>query len=304
VSASQSGSLASAEFVCNVCGEMNRRPPEGLGRERPGCSACGANVRLRGMLRALSQELFGLDLTLPEFPRVKSLRGLGLSDSENCAARLAQKFDYRNTYFHREPLLDITRVSEGESGQYDFVLASEVFEHVPPPAERAFENAFRLLREGGALVFTVPYSLDAATAEHFPELGEHGLARVGDGLVLVNRSRSGELQVLENLVFHVSFGGQALEMREFSECALQAMLRAAGFAEVRIYADPCPTYGIESGEAWSLPMAARKGRPGLSRSATRDVVEEWHGLKRKFDADMRRLGRSWWFRVGRKMGWV
>jgi SAM-dependent methyltransferase len=292
------------EFVCNVCGSPNRAPAGGLDRERPSCAACGSNVRMRGLLHALSQELFGDNLTLPEFPRVKSLRGLGLSDSVQYADALAGKLDYRNTYFHREPHFDITQVPEAEAGRYDFLLASEVFEHVPPPAERAFANAFRLLREGGVLVFTVPYSLDAATAEHFPALHEHGLAQVGGSTVLVNRTAKGEIQVFDNLAFHVSFGGQALEMREYSEAALKAALAAAGFTEVRIFTENFAPYGIVHAEACSLPIAARKGSFGLSRAAARDIVEEWRGLKQKFDADMLRLGKSWWFRIGRKLGWL
>jgi SAM-dependent methyltransferase len=290
------------EFVCNVCGSPSRAPAGGLDRERPSCAACGSNVRMRGLLQALSRELFGADLTVPEFPRVKSLRGLGLSDSAQYADALGAKFDYRNTYFHREPYFDITQVAETEAGCYDFVLASEVFEHVPPPAERAFANAFRLLREGGVLVFTVPYSLDAATAEHFPALHEHGLAQVGGRTVLVNRTAQGEVQVFENLAFHVSFGGQALEMREYSEAALKAALTAAGFTEARIFTENYDPYGIVHAEACSLPIAARKGSYGLSRAAAGDIVQEWRGLKQKFDADMRRLGKSWWFRVGRKLG--
>jgi SAM-dependent methyltransferase len=290
------------EFVCNVCGSPNRAPAGSFDRERPGCAACGSNVRMRGLLQALSQELFGASLALPEFPRVKSLRGLGLSDSVQYADTLAAKLDYRNTFFHREPHFDITQVPEADLGQYDFLLASEVFEHVPPPAERAFANAFRLLREGGVLVFTVPYSLDAATAEHFPALHEHGLAQVGGRTVLVNRTAQGEVQVFENLAFHVSFGGQALEMREYSETALKSALAAAGFTDVRIFAENYAPYGVFHTEACSLPIAARKGRFGLSRAAARDIVEEWRGLKQKFDADMRRLGKSWWFRIGRKLG--
>ena len=150
------------EFVCNVCGSPNRAPAGGFDRERPTCTACGSNVRMRGLLHALSQELFGANLTLPEFPRVKSLRGLGLSDSVQYADTLAARLDYRNTFFHREPHFDITKVSEAEYGRYDFVLASEVFEHVPPPAEHAFTNGFRLLRDGGVLVFTVPDQPDEA----------------------------------------------------------------------------------------------------------------------------------------------
>ena len=63
-------------------------------------------------------------------------------------------------------------------------------------------HAFRLLKTPGVLLLTVPYSLEATTAERFPELHEFGIARVGDTTVLVNRSRSGELRVFENLVFH------------------------------------------------------------------------------------------------------
>jgi SAM-dependent methyltransferase len=292
------------EFVCNVCGSSNRAPAGGIDRERPSCTACGSNVRMRGLLHALSRELFGTDLTLPEFPRVKSLRGLGLSDSMQYTEALAAKLDYRNTYFHREPRFDITDVPEAETGLYDFLLSSEVFEHIPPPAERAFANAFRMLREGGVLVFTVPYSLDAATAEHFPALHEHGLAQVGGRTVLVNRTPSGEVQVFEDLAFHVSFGGQALEMREYSEAALRTMLGAAGFSEVRVCTENYAPYGIVHAEACSLPIAARKGSFGLSRAAARDIVEEWRGLKQKFDGDMRRLGKSWWFRIGRKAGWL
>jgi SAM-dependent methyltransferase len=257
---------------------------------------------MRGLLQALSLELFGANLALPEFPRVKSLRGLGLSDSVQYADALAARLDYRNTFFHREPRFDITQPDEGECGRYDFLLASEVFEHVPPPPERAFANAFRLLREGGVLVMTVPYSLDAATAEHFPSLGAHGLAKVGGRTVLVNRAADGAMQMFEDLAFHISFGGDALEMREFSEAALQAMLAAAGFTEVRIFSENYAPYGIVHSEACSLPIAARKGRFGLSRAAAGDIVEEWRGLKQKFDQDMKRLAKSWWFRIGRKLG--
>lgn len=292
------------QFVCNVCGTPNPAPSGGFDRERPTCTSCGSNVRMRGLLHALSTELFGASLTLPEFPRVKALRGLGLSDSVQYADALAARFDYRNTFFHREPYFDITQIDDAGCGRYDFLLASEVFEHVPPPPERAFTNAFRLLREGGVLLFTVPYSLDAATAEHFPALHEHGLAEVGGRTVLVNRTASGDLQVFENLAFHVSFGGRALEMREYSESALKALLDAAGFTDVRIFSENYAPFGIVHSEACSLPIAARKGAFGLSRAATRDLVEEWRGLKQKFDADIRRLGKSWWFRIGRKIGWL
>src|SRR5207302_4960988 len=117
-------------FTCNACGYRNQTSAERFPREEPTCARCKSNVRVRGVLRALSLELFGLDLPITDFPRVKSLRGLGTSDGQY-AERLAAQFDYRNTYYDREPRFDITREPPAsELGAYDFVISSEVFEHV------------------------------------------------------------------------------------------------------------------------------------------------------------------------------
>jgi hypothetical protein len=289
------------EFICNLCGAANRRV-EGFGREEPSCVTCASNVRMRGLLRALSMELFGMPLTVPDFPRVKSLRGIGMSDSAQYADLLAARFDYRNTFYDREPRFDIANVDERELGLHDFVLSSEVLEHVAPPVGRSLANAFGLLKTAGVLLLTVPYSLEATTAEHFPELGEYGVARVGERLVLVNRTRSGETQVFDELVFHVSFGDPALEAREFSQRDLECLLRAAGFSEVRIYSEEYRPYGIVHAEQCSFPIAARKGAFALGRDATRDVVEQWRDVRQTHDRQMQRLAQSYWFRIGRKLG--
>ena len=291
-----------AGFTCNICGTAN--PVLKLGREIAGCESCGSSVRTRGLLHALSLELFGVSLALPDFPRVKSLRGMGMSDPAQYANLLSAKFDYRNTFYDREPRFDICRPDEAEFGKYDFLLSSEIFEHVPPPAEAALQNAFRLLKSAGVLVLTVPYSLESATAEYFPGLHEHGLARVGDRVVLVNRTREGRLETFENLVFHYGWGEPSLELREFSETALKALLAAAGFQEIRIHSDDHPPFGVVHSEAWSLPIAARRGEFAFSREVARDVLREWRDLTLKFHAEMKRLDRSLWFRIGRKLGFL
>src|SRR5207302_5040966 len=112
----------------------------------------------------------------------------------------------------------------------------------------------------------------------------------------------GELQIFDEPVFHVDFAGQALEMREFSEAGLRTAIREAGFDETRVYSRDYAPYGIVHAEACSLPIAARKGNFALGRDATRDVVEQWAELRRAFDREMRKLGRSYWFRLGRKIG--
>jgi SAM-dependent methyltransferase len=289
------------DFTCNICGAANRRAG-GFTREEPSCVSCASNVRMRALLRALSLELFGTALAAPEFPRVKSFRGLGMSDSAQYADLLAARFDYRNTFYDRAPRFDIAAADEREFGLHDFAIASEVLEHVAPPVERAIGNAARLLKDAGVLLLTVPYSLEATTAEHFPELHDHGIARVGEDLVLVNRTRNGETQVFDKLVFHVGFGDPALEAREFSERELICLLRAAGLSEVHVYNDDYPSFGIMHSEDCSFPIAARRAPFAMGRDAARDIVEQWRDVRQTHDRQMRRLGRSYWFRIGRKLG--
>jgi hypothetical protein len=290
------------EFRCNICGRLNRREAAELGRETASCDKCGSSVRTRSLIHTLALELFGLPLALPDFPRVKSLRGIGLSDPSQYADGLAAKFDYRNTFYDREPRFDIVHPAADESGRYDFLISSEVFEHVPPPAETAFSNACRMLKQTGVLVLTVPYSLDAATREHYPDLHEYGMARVGDRVVLVNRQHDGRIEVFEDLVFHFGWGQPSLELREFSESGLRGALAGTGFCEVRIYSEDYPPFGIVHGESWSLPIAARKAPFAMGIDAARDIVREWRDLKLKFNAEMDKLGESIWFKIGRRFG--
>jgi len=292
------------EFTCNICGAANRCAPEALTREASTCAECGSNVRTRSLMLLLSRELFGTALTLPEFPRIKSLRGLGMTDWPEYARRLGEKFDYRNTFYNREPRLDITDAPEHESGQYDFLISSEIFEHVMPPAGNAFRGAHRMLKPAGVLILTVPYSIEATMLEHYPEIHEFGFAQVGDGVVLVNRTRSGQMQVFEHPVFHGPGPGKALEMREFTEAELKRALLEAGFSDARIYAEKYLPYGIAYSEKWSLPVVARKGEFAFSREAARGLIEEWRDYRNRFDEEMKRMDRSVWFRIGRRLGLI
>ena len=172
--------------------------------------------------------------------------------------RLAEVFDYRNTFYDRQPRFDLGEASE-QSDSYDFVVSSDVFEHVAPPNHQAFRNAYDMLKPNGVLVFTVPYEIEES-AEHFPELYEYGLAQVGDRIVMVNRTRAGEMQVFENLTFHRSGAGKALEMRVFSEKMLRDVLAVAGFSGVKIYTESYRPFGIVTRRVVvALPIAARKG---------------------------------------------
>ncbi len=294
------------DFTCNLCGKPNRRTAAELGRENSSCSSCGCTVRVRGFLRALALELFGTNLTLPDFPRLKSLRGIGTSDTGQYASLLAEKFDYRNTFFDRAPQFDITSPSEAECGQYDFIVSSEVFEHVKPPVEAAFANVCRLLKPNGVFVLTVPYSVEDRTLERFPELHEYAVARLGKGSVLVNRTEAGELQVFDNLIFHGG-SGATLEMRQFSEKDLMAALAGAGFGEVHVYGESFEPFGILYPEPWSLPIGARKGPFALGLESTRELLNELLQLRLilgRTGAELEKVKSSALARLARRLGFV
>jgi SAM-dependent methyltransferase len=155
-------------FQCNICDARNDLPRSQFGREIPTCAGCGSTVRRGALMRILSREIFGMDLRISDFPVLKGIRGLGMSDSLDYAKRLAEKFDYRNTYYDREPKFDITLVHEHELGSYDFVISSEVLEHVVAPVERAFKHLHRLLKPNGVLLLTVPYRPEGSRSTSAP----------------------------------------------------------------------------------------------------------------------------------------
>jgi SAM-dependent methyltransferase len=242
-------------FVCNICGETNSIAV--LRHEESSCRVCGSNVRIRALVYLLSRELFGDGFLLSEFPPLPAVKGLGLSDQSSYAAPLAARFDYTNTFYDREPRLDITGRNTERYGTYDFILASDVFEHVAAPVERAFDEAFQLLKPHGTLFLTVPFSLQEATAERFPGLHEYAVVSLSGSPVLINRRRDGVLEIREDLVFHGGKGA-TLEMRLFSQKDLESKLNAAGFGKVSFQTEAVPRFGIFYEGGWSLPLVARK----------------------------------------------
>jgi len=280
----------SGNFRCNICGAECEQRDTPQGREVPGCPACGSTVRLRSLIALLSREIFGVELALPDFPVLKGVRGIGMSDPHELAVRLAEKFDYTNTFYHQEPRLDIVHPGQEQRGRYDFILSSEVLEHVPPSVEQAFANLNRMLKPEGLLLLTVPYSIEGRTAEHFPELHEYALASPGGRTVLVNRRRDGSLEVFENISFHGG-DGSTLEMRIFTEGSLKELLAGAGFDSVHIASQDVPEFGVRHSETWSLPIVGRKGdfQPPAVEIATayRNAVRKSASLARDLELHQR-----------------
>lgn len=277
---SDTAAEAAIEFRCNICGRENRQPLARMDREVGSCDGCQSTVRTRAVAQMIAREMFGLDMPVTDFPVLKQVRGMGISDSPDYAGRLAEKFTYRNTYYHKEPRFDILNVPDSEWGSYDFVIASEVFEHVAAAPNVPFEHAFRLLKPGGLFFFTVPYTLAETTTEHFPELNDYRIVEFGGRYVMINRTRDGRIQIFEDLVFHGG-GGETLELRVFTEKDLRKLMLEAGFTAVEIYGNNYPPFGIVRPENWSLPMTARKQPFGLTGGAVTELLENWRAATRR-----------------------
>jgi SAM-dependent methyltransferase len=260
-------------FLCNICGGTNTI--EMLRQEDSSCAGCGSNVRLRALVYLLSTELFGDGLILPDFPLLPGVKGLGLSDQASYADPLAKKFDYINTYYDREPRLDITERHPDRYGTYDFILSSDVFEHIEAPIERAFDEAYKLLKPHGVLCLSVPFSLDEHTVERFPDLHEYTIVDLKGSLVLINRSKGGKLEIRDDLIFHGGVGA-TLEMRLFSQEGLRKQMFEAGFQDPAFLTEAVSRFGIAFEGTWSLPMVARKQEFTFDRRTVGQFAREYY----------------------------
>lgn len=167
---------------------------------------------------------------------------------------------YKNTFYHKEPRLDITRIDPAMKESLDFVIATDVFEHVDPPVSTAFENVRELLKPDGVFIFSAPFTHPGGeplpTKEHFPELYDYEIQETNGHFRLKNTTRAGVIQYFDNLVFHGG-PGSTLELRLFSEWSIVNEMGSAGFHDITIYSGSDLRHGIYWPHQWSLPMAAR-----------------------------------------------
>ena len=112
------------QFRCNICGRSTEQPDSAFTRDESSCPYCGSCVRHRALMHTLSMELHGACLALGEWPERRDVVGVGLSDWEVYGEKLARKLSYTNTWFHREPRLDICEVPDERVGTCDFVIDS------------------------------------------------------------------------------------------------------------------------------------------------------------------------------------
>lgn len=243
-----SGTTPSADFIakeiqfrCNLCGFVNIAMSDTSKVPGPLCAKCNSSTRFRLIAYAFSKFVLSSTGYMPDaFNEGVRVRGVGLSDAPPIARSFERTVGYTNTFFHKEPKLDIMSPSQIYS-DLDYVISSDVFEHTAPPVETPFHNSYRMLKHGGKLLLSLPTQEDYV--EHFPSLNDYKIISSENEHLLVNATHQGKLEVFKNLRFHGG-PGSTLEMRIFSRARVEQLLAEAGFRETKIVAANLPVYGI------------------------------------------------------------
>lgn len=233
------GRAAATPWTCIVCGEHHAGPPPDIRREGGFCPSCQSSLRNRATVLALLYGLAYEPQPIADLPEDWSRRGVGCSDHVATAGRLAGRMSYTNTYYHRYPRLDVLRPPEDLLGELEFVICSNVMEHVEPPHQRGYEGLYAVLRDGGFAVVSIPVFDQPHSFEHYPGMARYELL---DGPAVRWWDQDGVVHLDQDPEMHDG-EGLVLAFRRFAPADEAAALERAGFHPVW-EVPPCPELGV------------------------------------------------------------
>ncbi|MCK5665790.1 MAG: hypothetical protein KAI17_20020, partial [Thiotrichaceae bacterium] len=244
--------------TCTICGSLYLLDTGNNSREGKLCPKCGASGRAQAIAYYVSKILYDDVVPLNKHAVNKSKKIIGLSDGRVYADILQKKYDYTNTFYHREPFIDITCPPEKLHGVFDLLITTEVFEHINGPSIKAFYGALNILKPGGYMILTVPFINNGDSIEHYREgLKNYDSHQTKEGhWVAELEFNDGSKEVDEEARFHGG-PGKTLEIRLFNRSRLISELDLAGFDEVVIHDENLPQWAIHWGPA-SRVITARK----------------------------------------------
>lgn len=132
------------------------------------CNQCGLNSRMRALMDFLTSKInvpataqvYIAEQTTVSFSVIQKLFG-NVTGSEYLGPQykpgeIVQGFNHHVQVRHE----DLSQLSFADN-TFDAVLTQDVFEHIPS-FQKTFSECARVLKPGGALVFTVPFFYDQA----------------------------------------------------------------------------------------------------------------------------------------------
>jgi SAM-dependent methyltransferase len=235
-------------FICPITGDYVQKTYRFEEINREGVCHLDLNSRSRSIVILLLNKLLE-EISPLKTVKMKHLKCIGMSDNPILANYFANSFDYQNTFFDVDPKFDIYE-PEGHIGKYDFVISSDVFEHISPypGLDIAFKNLYNILKPNGFVVFSVPFIYTDCSVEHFPNLFDYKIVTEGNKIIMHNKTIDGKNEKFENLIFHGG-PGVTLEMRLFCKSDLEKKFLKAGFKKIH-FLDPTEPNVLKYGIFW------------------------------------------------------
>jgi SAM-dependent methyltransferase len=185
------------------------------------CVGCGMSLRVQAYAKAI---LTALDANGPFKTFARSLRGRMLRIMEINSSQLTPLFPRGSRHELRTyPGLDMTNMTRVADDSYDLVIHSDTLEHVRDP-DRALRECLRVLKPGGACVYTVPIVVGRLTRSRA------GMPPSHHGKAVENRSR-------DDYLVHTEYGADAwVQVLDagFDECRLVAVKPPCAYAVIGI----------------------------------------------------------------------
>ena len=174
------------------------------------------------------------------------ISAIGISDAVMYADILEKKLNYKNTYLHTDPYLDLcdTESTSRYSG-LDIIICSDVLEHTKETPNVVLRNMLGMLKPGGVIILSAPTYQMPTTIEWYPGAKSVEVIPNGDDYHVAWTTIRDVDYIDTNPSFHGG-AGNVLEMRVISHSALLADAVAIGYEAKTREFDP------NSGYVWPI----------------------------------------------------
>ena len=234
------------EFLCNVCLNSNSIDLEGIHREVPSCAYCMSTSRQREIcwaIEKISSEF--------EYPYI-----VGISDHpiiENFL-QLRHRCNYTNTFFHQTPKLDISNPKPFWENRADILINSDVIEHTFFPLKNSLDGCRDIVRDGGSLILTAPWSEKDESVEYYPWMVSYRTIINGGLVECFGLDTNGDEHLIDAPDFHGG-PGNTLVTRKIELSQLLHELKQSGFTDIVVHQHDIPELGIRRTNGLGLIIA-------------------------------------------------